>query len=92
MSDVTEQVSVPANSDALANALADLSNQLIADHKAGGGAVVEVSADAIALVKAAQGALGAAMGIGPEAKAEPLGVAEAFVLAGFKVARAQTGK
>lgn len=90
---VQEQVSVPKSADGLAKAVADLAKQLVADHKAAGGSLpVELSTDAIALVKDLQSGLAAAGGIGAELAEAPIGVAEAFTLAGFDVARSLTGK
>lgn len=83
---------VPQSSDKVADSLAELTLAIVANHKAGGGAVVEASADVMAAVKGLSAALGAFSGIEAEAAAEPIGVIEAFVLAGFKVGRTLTGK
>lgn len=88
MSEVVEQVSVPAGADALAQGLKKLVLAVIANHKAAAGNVlVELSADVTEAVKDLGPALGAAGLVGGELKSSPIGVAEALALAGFQVAR-----
>lgn len=92
MTDGNHNEVVPQSSDKVADSLAELTLAIIANHKAGGGAVVEASADVMAAVSKLSGALAAVSGVGAEISAEPIGVIEAFVLAGFKVGRTLTGK
>jgi len=92
MTDVQEQVSVPADSSGLANALAKLATDLVAAKKSGATGVALVT-DAVSLAIAdLAGALPDAAGMSGEIAAEPIGVAEAFAIAGFQVARSLTGK
>jgi hypothetical protein len=92
MTDVQKSVSVPASSSQLADGLCALATAIIANHKAGGGAAVELSKDVVSAVGALSGPLAALANLGGEIKAEPLGVAEAFALAGFTLARTLKGE
>jgi hypothetical protein len=92
MADVQKSVAVPSSSSGLADALCTLALAVIANHKAGGGAAVELSKDVVAAVGALSGPLTSLASLGDEVKAEPLGVAEAFALAGFQLARSLKGE
>lgn len=92
MTDATQTVSVPQNSNKLAQSLAKFTADVIAAKAKGLTGVAlaaELGTDAISDLA---GALPAVSGIEGEAAAEPIGVAEAFTLAGFQVARQFTGK
>lgn len=91
--EVQEQVSLPAGAHALADGLKSLVLAVVANHKALSGSVMaEVSAD----VTAAVGALGPSLSqlglLGSELKADAVGVAEAFAIAGFEVAKGLLSK
>lgn len=87
MEQVQKVVSLPAGSAALADGVAKLFKAVVANHKAGGGAIVELSADVMEAVKDLGPVMKDVGLLDDEAKADGLGVAEAFVLAGIEVAR-----
>lgn len=92
MSDVEGAVLLPPNSYTLAQALGKLVNDLIAAKKSGlSGAALyaAIGEDVISDLGAALPVVSAAEG---EALSEPVGVAEAFTIVGFGVARSLTGK
>lgn len=90
--EVQETVSVPADSDKLAMAVEKLVEDVMAA-KASGATGVALVTDAVsAAIQDLGGALPAAGGIGTEVAEAPIGVAEAFSLAGFKLARKLSGK
>lgn len=87
-----ESVSVPAGSAALAAGLQKLIGSVIANHKAlSGQALAEVSADVTAAVADLGPVLSQLGMIGDEVKADPIAVAEAFVIAGAEVAKSLVG-
>lgn len=90
--DVEVTESVPQGSQALSDGIKKLVVAVVKNHQAGLGAVGEVSADVAEAVKDLGPALASIGLIGDELKAEPLGVAEAFAIAGFGAARELTGK
>jgi hypothetical protein len=92
MTDVQESVSVPQDSSVIANAVAKLTQDIMAAKASGATGVALISEAVTASVTDLAAALPAVGGVGAEASAEPIGVAEAFTIAGFKVARALTGK
>lgn len=87
MSNVQVTVSVPAESQALALAVKTLVLAIVANAKAGGGVIVEVSADVTAAVGAVVPALAGIGALGTELSTDPIGLAEAFVLAGVETAK-----
>lgn len=92
MTDSQQTVSVPQNSYTLAQALAKFTTDVLAAKSRGlsGASLIEaIGADAISDLA---GAFPSAQGAVSEASQEPIGVAEAFTLAGFQVARSLTGK
>lgn len=92
MIDVQESVAVPASASAIANALSKFAEDALAAKKSGltGTALVAaIGASAIADLATAITAFSTVSG---EVTAEPIGVAEAFVIAGIQVARSLTGK
>jgi hypothetical protein len=91
MTDVNESVAVPQNSATVANALAAFTNALLAAKKAGASGASFIAAAGASLVDL-EPCIAAIGGVGSEVGSEPLGVAEAFSIAGFQVARTQTGK
>lgn len=91
-SDVSQSVAVPPNSSALSQALAKFVLDCIAAQKAGGGTLAVGSKDVEAAIGDLSPALANLSAEGTEAQAEPIGVAEAFTIAGFQVARSLTGK
>lgn len=91
MTDIQETVAVPQSSAALAAALGKFTQDLIAAKKSGVTGAAWIAAAAVAAVDL-EPVIGAISGIGAEVSAEPIGVAEAFTIAGFNVARALTGK
>lgn len=83
-----ESVSVPAASNALAQGLKKLVLAVVANHKAlAGSPLAEVSADVTAAVASLAPALALVGALDDEAKADPFGMAEAFVIAGLDVAK-----
>lgn len=92
MTDVQETVSVPQGSDALAQGIRKLVVAVVTAHKTGGGLAIEALADVQAAIADIGPALTSAGLIGSEFSASPLGVVEAFVLAGVGAARDLTGK
>ena len=90
--EVQESVSVPANSDKLAMSVEKLVEDIQAAKASGATGASLLTAEVSAAISDLAGALPAAGGVGAEVQAAPLGVAEAFVLAGFRLARKLTGK
>jgi len=86
---VQETVSVPKGSDALAQGLKKLVLAVVANHKAAAGSVLtEVSADVTAAVADLGPVLGQLGLLSGEAKADPVGLAEAFIVAGLDATKA----
>ncbi len=83
---------VPSGADGLASALASLVGALVKNHKDGGGLAVELSKDVGEALKDLSLIVASLPGVGSELSSAPIGVAEAFVIAGFKVARDLSGK
>lgn len=89
MSNTTEQVTLPAASDALAQGLKKLFSAVVANHKTlAGSPLAEVSADVTEAVKDLGPVLSQVGALGGEAKSDPFGMAEAFALAGLEIGRA----
>lgn len=88
---VQEAVSVPAGSDALAVGVKKLLLAVVAAHKAGGGALVEIPADVAAAVSTLGPALSQVGLVGGEVAVDPIGVAEALALAGLETAKVLVG-
>lgn len=92
MVDQAQSVSVPQDAGQVAQALAKFTLDLVAALKAGGGTLV-IASEAVTLAVADLApVIGVLAGVGAEAAAEPIGVAEAFAIAGFQVARGLNGK
>ena len=92
MTDVNEQVAVPQNSSVISQALVKLVSDLVANQKAGLTGISLVTADISATISDLVGALGSLGGVAGEFAVEPIGVAEAFAVAGFELARSLSGK
>lgn len=92
MTDVSQTISTPAESTLLANGILKVFADILAAKKAGASGAGLVTAAVTASIADLEAPL---VGIGAEAgemAAEPLGVAEAFMLAGVQFARLMTGK
>lgn len=83
---------VPEHAASIADALADLAIAIGTNRKAGMGLASEVTADITVAVSKLSSVISSFEDLATEANASPLGFAEAFTLAGFKIARALTGK
>ena len=92
MNDVALTVQVPPNTSALAQGIAALFATIIANTKGGASPLIQITEDVTAAIGDLAPALANVTAIGSEASAEPIGVAEAFSIAGFQVARSLTGK
>lgn len=92
MTDVQQTISTPAESTALANGLSKLVLDIIAAKKGGATGAGLVTAAVTAAIADLEGALVGISGESAEIASEPVGVAEAFAIAGFSVARTLTGK
>lgn len=92
MTDVNESVAVPPGSSALANGLAKLFTDILAAKKSGLTGVALITAGVTSAIADLEPALVSIGTVESEVVAEPIGVAEAFALAGFQVARTLTGK
>lgn len=83
-----EQVMVPQESNTLAQGLKKLVLAVLANHKAlSGSMMAEVSADVTAAVADLGPVLGGLGMLSDEMKADPLGMVEAFMVAGLDVAK-----
>lgn len=80
-------VSVPAGSKALADGIKTLVASVIAQHKAHPGGIVEIGTDIVEAVKDLGPALTKVGAIGEEVSLDPIGVGEAFAIAGFELGR-----
>jgi hypothetical protein len=89
--DTQETLAVPQNADAIAESLEAFVAALIAAKKSGASGAAFIAAAGAAIVQL-EPCITAISGVGAEVAAEPLGVAEAFAIAGFKLGRAVTGK
>lgn len=92
MTDVAQTVSTPASSTALANGIQALILALVASKKAGLTGSALVTAAVGAAISDLEPGLAVIGGLSGEMTAEPIGVAEAFTLAGFGTVRSMTGK
>jgi hypothetical protein len=92
MAEMNESVSVPEHAGKLSDALAKFVLDIIAAKKSGASGVALVAAIGSAAISDLGGALDDVTNIGGEIGSEPIGVAEAFSIAGFKVARSLSGK
>jgi hypothetical protein len=91
MSDVNEAVAVPQNSSEIASALSAFIGALLAAKKAGASGAGFIAAAGVAIADL-EPCITAISGVGAEVAAEPIGVAEAFAIAGFQLARSASGK
>ena len=92
MTDTAQTVSTPPNSAALAQQLAKFTLALFAAKKAGKTGLDLAAAIGEEAFSDFSGALPEVSGAEGEVTSEPIGVAEAFAIAGFQVARSLTGK
>ncbi len=92
MTDVNQTVSTPAASTALANGLQKLFLDILAAKKGGATGLALVTEAVTLAIADLEPALATISSESAEVKAEPVGVAEAFMIAGFGVARSLTGK
>lgn len=92
MTDVSQSVSLPQESAALAGAVQSLVLAIVAAKKGGATGLALVTASVGAAVADLEPALANVGAFSSELASEPIGVAEAFSVAGFGVARALTGK
>lgn len=90
--DVDVAVQLPPASADLSDKIAAIVLAAIENHKSGGGLLGEGAADVKAVVSAFGGLLADIGKMGAELSAEPLGVGEAFAIAGFKVVRKLSAK
>jgi hypothetical protein len=89
--DVSQTILTPPESTALANAIQKLFLSLIAAKKAGATGA-QLATDAVVLsVATIEPILAGLTGIPGEVLVEPVGVAEAFAIAGFGIARTLGG-
>jgi hypothetical protein len=88
---VVEQVAVEAQVPKAAASLSDGLKKLVlavvANHKGAPGAALEIAADIQEAVKDLGPALASAGMLSGEVAADPIGVAEAFAVAGFELAK-----
>jgi hypothetical protein len=91
MTDIQESVAVPPDSSAIANALSQFVGALVTAKKSGASGAAFIASAGAALVDL-EPCIAAISGVGGEVAAEPIGVAEAFGVAGFQLARSLTGK
>lgn len=92
MPDTQVSVSLPAESAALAGGLQKLFLDILAAKNGGATGVALVTAAVTAAIADLEPALAGVGALAGEAAAEPVGVAEAFALAGFAVVRALSNK
>lgn len=92
VTDTQQTVTTPPESTALANGLAKLYMDIVAAKKGGASGTALVTAAVTASVADLEPALVGISAEAGEVSAEPVGVAEAFAIAGFTVARGLTGK
>lgn len=92
MPDVSQTVTTPPESTLLANGLTKLYSDIVAAKKSGATGSGLVTAAVTAAIADLEPALVGIGGESAEVSAEPVGVAEAFAIAGFNLARQLTGK
>ena len=92
MTDISQTVSTPPETTALANGLANVYLAIVAAKKAGATGAALVTTAVGATIADLEAPLTGLSGLAGEISAEPVGVAEAFAIAGFTVARSLTGK
>lgn len=92
MADTQVQVSLPAETAALSQGLQKLFLDIVAAKKSGATGAALVTDAVTATIADLEGALAGIGGLSGEIAAEPVGVAEAFAIAGFGVVRALSGK
>lgn len=90
--EVQVQVSLPKESAALAQGLQKVFMDIVNAKKAGATGVALATAAVTASIADLEPAIAGIAALGDEVSAAPVGVAEAFSMAGFGVARQLTGK
>lgn len=92
MTDVQQTVSTPAEATLLANGLVKLYQDIMAAKASGASGTALITAAVAASIADLGNAMGGLTNIGSEVSAEPIGVAEAFVIAGINLARDLSNK
>lgn len=92
MTDVQQTVSTPQESTALANGLVKLFNDILAAKKSGASGVALVTDAVTSSIADLEPALAGISNESGEIKSQPIGVVEAFVIAGMQLGRQLTNK